>query len=80
MITNGLYRYSSKARDGVVGGADGVMILRDGHFTRWHRVLLFHRHLQLFRRKMERSIFQSRTYTGTYYATYGPKGSSQRQI
>jgi hypothetical protein len=30
MITNGLYRYSSKARDGVVGGADGVIILRDG--------------------------------------------------
>jgi hypothetical protein len=30
MIRNGLYFYSSKARDGVVGGADGVMILRDG--------------------------------------------------
>jgi hypothetical protein len=30
MITNGLYFYSSKARDGVDGGADGVMILRDG--------------------------------------------------
>jgi len=30
MITNGLYFYSSKARDGVVGGTDGVMVLRDG--------------------------------------------------
>jgi len=30
MIRNGLYFYSSKALDGVVGGADGVMILRDG--------------------------------------------------
>ena len=30
MIRNGLYLYSSKARDGVVGGADGIMILRDG--------------------------------------------------
>ena len=30
MIRNGLYFYSSKARDGVVGGADGIMILRDG--------------------------------------------------
>ena len=30
MIRNGLYFYSSQARDGVVGGADGVMILRDG--------------------------------------------------
>jgi hypothetical protein len=30
MIRNGLYFYSSKARDGVDGGADGVMILRDG--------------------------------------------------
>jgi hypothetical protein len=30
MIRNGLYVYSSKARDGVDGGADGVMILRDG--------------------------------------------------
>jgi hypothetical protein len=30
MIRNGLYFYSAKARDGVVGGADGVMILRDG--------------------------------------------------
>jgi hypothetical protein len=30
MIRNGLYFYSSKARDGVIGGADGVMILRDG--------------------------------------------------
>jgi hypothetical protein len=29
MIRNGLYFYSSKARDGVDGGADGVMILRD---------------------------------------------------
>src|SRR6478735_2310370 len=30
MIRNGLYVYSSKARDGVDGGADGVMILRNG--------------------------------------------------
>lgn len=30
MIKNGLYFYSSKARDGLVGGADGIMILRDG--------------------------------------------------
>src|SRR5260221_5677406 len=30
MITNGLYFYSSKARDGVVGGAEGVMVVRDG--------------------------------------------------
>jgi hypothetical protein len=30
MIRSGLYFYSSKARGGVVGGADGVMILRDG--------------------------------------------------
>jgi hypothetical protein len=30
MIRNGLYFYSSKALDGVDGGADGVMILRDG--------------------------------------------------
>jgi hypothetical protein len=30
MIRNGLYLYSSKALDGVDGGADGVMILRDG--------------------------------------------------
>jgi hypothetical protein len=30
MIRNGLYFYSSKALDGVVGGADGVMVLRDG--------------------------------------------------
>jgi len=30
MIRNGLYFYSSKARDGVDGGADGIMILRDG--------------------------------------------------
>jgi hypothetical protein len=30
MIRNGLYFYSSKALDGVVGGADGIMILRDG--------------------------------------------------
>jgi hypothetical protein len=30
MITNGFYFYSSKARDGVVGGADGVMVVRDG--------------------------------------------------
>jgi hypothetical protein len=30
MIRNGLYFHSSKARDGVIGGADGVMILRDG--------------------------------------------------
>ena len=30
MIRNGLHFYSSKARDGVDGGADGVMILRDG--------------------------------------------------
>ena len=30
MITNGLYFYSAKARDGVVGGGDGVMFLRDG--------------------------------------------------
>ncbi|MGO4512964.1 hypothetical protein AB4Z51_38845 [Bradyrhizobium sp. 2TAF36] len=30
MIRNGLYVYRSKARDGVDGGADGVMILRDG--------------------------------------------------
>ena len=30
VIKNGLYFYSSKARDGVDGGADGVMILRDG--------------------------------------------------
>ena len=29
MIRNGLYFYSSKALDGVVGGADGVMVLRD---------------------------------------------------
>jgi hypothetical protein len=30
MIRNGLYLHSSKAQDGVIGGADGVMILRDG--------------------------------------------------
>jgi hypothetical protein len=30
MIRNGLYFYSSKALDGVDGGADGIMILRDG--------------------------------------------------
>ena len=30
MIRNGLYFYSSKARDGVDGGTDGVMVLRDG--------------------------------------------------
>jgi hypothetical protein len=30
MIRNGLYLYSSKALDGVDGGADGVTILRDG--------------------------------------------------
>jgi hypothetical protein len=30
MITNGLYFYSSKARDGMAGGSDGVMVLRDG--------------------------------------------------
>jgi hypothetical protein len=30
VIRNGLYFYSSKALDGVVGGADGVMVLRDG--------------------------------------------------
>jgi hypothetical protein len=30
MIRNGLYFYSSKALDGVAGGADGVMVLRDG--------------------------------------------------
>ena len=30
MFRNGLYFYSSKALDGVVGGADGVMVLRDG--------------------------------------------------
>jgi hypothetical protein len=30
MIRNGLYFYSSKALDGAEGGADGVMILRDG--------------------------------------------------
>jgi hypothetical protein len=29
VIRNGLYFYSSKALDGVVGGADGVMVLRD---------------------------------------------------
>jgi hypothetical protein len=30
MIRSGLYSYSSKALDGVVGGADGIMVLRDG--------------------------------------------------
>jgi hypothetical protein len=30
MIRNGLYFYRSIALDGVDGGADGVMILRDG--------------------------------------------------
>jgi hypothetical protein len=30
MIRNGLYFYSSKALDGVFGGADGVTVLRDG--------------------------------------------------
>jgi hypothetical protein len=30
MIRNGLYAYSSKALDGVIGGANGVMILRNG--------------------------------------------------
>jgi hypothetical protein len=30
VIRNGLYFYSSKALDGVFGGADGVMVLRDG--------------------------------------------------
>ena len=30
MITNGLYFYSSKALDGVDGGFDGVLFLRDG--------------------------------------------------
>jgi hypothetical protein len=30
MIRNGLYSYSSKAQDGVMGGGDGVMVLRDG--------------------------------------------------
>jgi T3SS negative regulator,GrlR len=33
MIRNGLYFYSSKALDGVVGGADGVMVLRDGKMS-----------------------------------------------
>jgi hypothetical protein len=30
MIVNGPYFYSGKTRDGVIGGADGVMVLRDG--------------------------------------------------
>jgi hypothetical protein len=30
MITNGLYFRSSKARDGVDGGTNGVVVLRDG--------------------------------------------------
>ena len=30
MIRNGLYFYSSKALDGVVGGGSGIMVLRDG--------------------------------------------------
>ena len=52
MIKNGIHSFKAKALDGVEGGDSGTLVLRDG--TWWHFFLLYHWHLQLLRRQVER--------------------------
>jgi hypothetical protein len=51
MIRNALYLWSSQALDGVDGGANGVLVLRDGTMRGGNSVLLLRWQLQLLRRR-----------------------------